>query len=151
MNSSTHEEEDLGQYQNQYNSSLKSSRLTSYSLNNESVLANAAALEEPLLRDDSDEEKQGLGTLETEADSARKLNMKARKSSKKMNAAAKTEDTGPVELWQFDVFKAEENPMRQKSNVVKTAKYTCTTFFPCNLLHQLSKMANIYFVIICIL
>ena len=34
------------------------------------------------------------------------------------------------------------------SNAIRTSKYTLLSFVPMNFLHQLSKMANIYFIFI---
>jgi len=38
-----------------------------------------------------------------------------------------------------------------KDNKVSTAKYTIITFFPLNLFHQFSKMANLYFLLLTVM
>jgi len=43
------------------------------------------------------------------------------------------------------------NSLPQESNVIRTSKYTSWSFLPMNTFHQLTKMANIYFIIICFL
>jgi phospholipid-transporting ATPase len=44
-----------------------------------------------------------------------------------------------------------ENSMPLAENTIRTSKYTLLSFFPLNLLYQLMKPANIYFIIICVL
>lgn len=45
----------------------------------------------------------------------------------------------------------DPNGQQFQNNTVKTAKYTVLTFFPLNLLVQFSKMANFYFLLLCLL
>ena len=40
---------------------------------------------------------------------------------------------------------------RFRPNSIRTSKYTNLTFFPLNILHQLSKGANIYYIIIIVM
>lgn len=42
----------------------------------------------------------------------------------------------------------EEEDEKFPNNKIRTAKYTCLTFFPLNLFHQFSKMANLYFLLL---
>ena len=63
-------------------------------------------------------------------------------------------------LWEFDIgWNRYINPgdpdppmdRRFRPNSIRTSKYTNLTFFPLNMLHQLSKGANIYYIIIIIM
>lgn len=46
-------------------------------------------------------------------------------------------------------FTVMGNSEPQKSNVIRTSKYTCLSFFPLNFWYQITKAANIYFIVIC--
>ena len=69
-------------------------------------------------------------------------------------------NANPSDLWAFQigwnrfVQPNEAGPPQDRrflSNAIRTSKYTNMTFFPLNLLHQLSKGANIYYIIIIIM
>jgi len=45
----------------------------------------------------------------------------------------------------------EHHDERFLTNEIRTAKYTTLNFIPFNLLHQVSKGPNIYYLIICVL
>ena len=49
------------------------------------------------------------------------------------------------------VFVVLGNTYPLATNSIRTSKYTPLSFLPLNLFHQLTKIANIYFIIICCL
>lgn len=68
----------------------------------------------------------------------------------------------PNDAWSFPIgWNRKINPEtglpnepqdpRFLSNEIQTAKYTCLNFIPYNLLHQISKGPNIYYLLICLL
>ena len=79
-------------------------------------------------------------------------------SFKAESSASTAKDQQP--FWEFDIgwnrfiFPGDPEPpmdRRFRPNSIRTSKYTNLTFFPLNLLHQLSKGANIYYIIIIIM
>ena len=73
------------------------------------------------------------------------------------------DDDGDNEMWRFPIgWNRKVDPVtgialnepqneRFLSNKIQTAKYTPLNFVPYNLLHQISKASNIYYIVLCVL
>lgn len=67
---------------------------------------------------------------------------------KRNSVAEATPTPQNYSLYEFRALSASKPNER---NAIRTSKYTCLSFFPLNFFHQLTKMANLYFLVICIL
>lgn len=72
------------------------------------------------------------------------------KQNKRNTISRKAQQAANPNLMAIDI-NGFNDPKLFKGNLIKTSKYTILNFLPKNMAIQFSKLANVYFLIICIL